>query len=106
MEGVSERFRSEGMLFFFALMVPYCSLRLIALATARTWGRPHTWQSFRDGTPCRRGDFWTLERFEGVLGCVVMAAPVLLVSRKRMVQAGLLVLLVVATVAASVSICR
>jgi Tetratricopeptide repeat len=101
--GISERFRSEGMLFF-ALMVPYCSLRLLALATAQDLGSAaHLRNHF--ATVHHAGEvifgLWSGLRSFWLF---VMAAPVLLVSRGRMVQAGLLVLLVVATVAASVSI--
>ena len=88
--GISKRFRSEGMLFF-ALMVPYCSLRLIALASraGRGVGRTPA-QSFRNGAPCRRGDLRTLVRFEGALG-VCDGRPRSARGRGRMVQAGLLV---------------
>ena len=101
--GISKRFRSEGMLFF-ALMAPYCSLRLIALATAQDQGSAahlrghlatvHHAGEVIDGLWSGLRAFWVF----------VMAAPVLLVSRGRLVQAGLLVLLVAATAAASVSI--
>jgi hypothetical protein len=101
--GVSKRFRSEGMLFF-ALTVPYCTLRLIALATAQDLGSA---AHLRDhlATVHHAGEvidgLWSGLR---ALWVFVMAAPVLLVRRGRVVQAGLLMLLVAATAAASVSI--
>jgi Tetratricopeptide repeat len=101
--GVSKRFRSEGLLFC-ALMAPYCILRLIALVTAQDQG----------SAAHLRGHFATVH-IAGVvidglwsglraLWVFVIVAPVLLASRGRLVQAGLLVLLVAATAAANVSI--
>ena len=100
--GISKRFRSEGMLFF-ALMVPYCSLRLIALFSAQDVGSAaHLRNHF--ATVHHAGEviygLWSGLR---ALWAFVMAAPVLLVGRGRVVQAGLLVVLVAATLAASVS---
>jgi Tetratricopeptide repeat len=101
--GFSKRFRSEGMLFL-ALTVPYCFLRLLALATAQDQGsaahlRDHLATTHRVGEVIN--GLWS-----GLRACwvFVMAAPILLARRRRLVQAGLLVFLVAATAAASVSI--
>ena len=85
-------------------MAPYCSLRLIALVTAQDLGSAahlrghlatvHTAGAVIDGLWSGLRAFWVF----------VIVAPVLLASRGRLVQAGLLVLLVAATAAANVSI--
>ena len=100
---ISNRFWSEGMLFF-ALMAPYCGLRLIALATAQDLGsavhlRDHLATVHRAGEVI--DGLWSGLR---ALWVFVIVAQVLLASRGRLVQAGLLVLLVAATAAANVSI--
>jgi hypothetical protein len=101
--GISKRFWSEAMLFF-TLILPYCSLRLIALTTAQDQGsavhlRDHLATVHHPGEVI--GGLWSGLR---ALWVFVIAVPVLLARRGQMVQAVLLVLLVAATAAASVSV--
>ena len=101
--GVSKRLRSDALLFF-ALLAPYCSLRLIALVTAQDPGsaahlRGHLATIHSAGTLIN--GLWSGLR---ALWLFLIAAPVLLAIRGRYVHAVLLVLLVAATAAVNVSI--
>ena len=101
--GVSNRLRSEGLLLF-ALLAPYCALRLIVLVTAQDLGsathlrgRLASFQISGDvitGLSCGLRALWVF----------VIAAPVLLALKRRLAEAALLVLLVAVTAAANVPI--
>ena len=91
-------------LLFVALLAPYCILRLIALITAQDPGSAAHLRGHLATLPSAGvliDGLWSGLR---ALWVFVIVAQVLLASRGRLVQAGLLVLLVAATAAANVSI--
>jgi hypothetical protein len=99
--GFLSRFLSDG-LRYFALVVPYCGLRLFALATAQDEGSAvhirghfatvhHPWQ-VADGLWSGLRGLWVF----------VALAPALLIWKGRAVQAGLLLLGILLTLAMSV----
>jgi tetratricopeptide (TPR) repeat protein len=100
-KGSSAQFRSEA-LRFFALMAPYCAVRLVALATGQDEGSAFHLRVYLATVHSAREVAYGLWSGLRWLWVFVAVAPAVLISKGRAAQAGVLLLAVAATVAANV----